>query len=140
VKNIPQKSRVVLDTNIVISALIFGGVPQKVTDHIVDKAFRPVMSEELMTELRRVVTEKFPRARHELEIYEKLLRRYAVWVVLGNRRVVVSRDPDDDKFIETALVGECQYIVSGDNDLLSLKKYQNIKIISASEFLSLIKE
>lgn len=91
-----------------------------------------------MSELRRVIIEKFPRARHELEIYEKLLRRYAVWVPLGNQTIVVSRDPDDDKFIETALAGGCRYIFSGDKDLLDLVSYQDIRVIKATEFLQLL--
>lgn len=139
-KNVQQNNRVVLDTNIIVSALIFGGIPRKVTDLVVDKKFRPVMSEELMTELRRVITEKFPLARHELEIYEKLMRRYAIWVVLGNRRVIASRDPDDDKFIETAVAGDCKYIISGDKDLLTLETYGGIKILSASDFLISIEQ
>ncbi len=136
-QNNQQKVKIVLDTNIVVSALIFGGVPRKVTDLIVDKAFRPVMSEELMTELRRVITERFPRARHEIEIYERLLRRYAIWVPLGSQTVVVSRDPDDNKFIETALVSDAEYIVSGDKDLTELKQYDQVKIIKLAEFLKL---
>lgn len=138
-KSVKPKIRVVLDTNIIISALIFGGIPRQVTDLIVDKAFRPVSSEELMTELRRVISERFPRARHDLEIYEKLIHKYAIVVPLGNQTVVVSRDPDDDKFIETAIVGNCQYIVSGDKDLLDIKTFNNINIVSAIEFLRIIR-
>ena len=138
-QNTQAKFRVVLDTNIIISALIFGGEPRKVTDLIVEKTFRPVMAEELITELRRVVIERFPKARHELEQYEKLLRRFAIWVPLGNHRVSISRDPDDDKFIETAVAGKCQYIVSGDKDLLVLKAYKDIEIVNATDFLKIYK-
>jgi putative PIN family toxin of toxin-antitoxin system len=96
------------------------------------------MSEELMTELRRVIVERFPRARPQLEIYEKLLRRYAIWVPLGNDTIAISRDPDDDKFIETAMTGSCQYIVSGDKDLLDLKAYDGVKIVNATKFLQVV--
>ena len=51
--------------------------------------------------------------------------------------VRVCRDPDDNKFIECALDGQCNYIVSGDKDLLDIKRFKNIRIISVSEFLGL---
>jgi uncharacterized protein len=109
-----------------------------VTDLIAHKAYRPVMSEEIMTELRRIITEKFPSAIIELKIYEKLLRLYAIWVPLGSQTVTVCRDPDDNKIIETAVIGKCQYIVSGDKDLLVLQVFQDIQIVKPADFLKLI--
>src|SRR6266498_3776619 len=119
VKNSP-KTRIVLDTNILISALVFGGTPRLVTDLISEKLARPVMSPEIMTELRRTITEKFPDFIPGLGKYEKLLTRYADWVSLGGRTITISRDPDDNRVIETAMLGKCQYIISGDKDLLSI--------------------
>ncbi len=87
-----------------------------------------------MTELRRVITAKFPRHVPGILKYEKLLKRYAIWVKLGSQTVSVSRDPDDDKFIEAALLGGCTYVVSGDNDLLDLKSYRGIKFVTPSNY------
>ena len=53
-------------------------------------------------------------------------------------RVAVCRDPDDDKFISCAIDGQCYYVVSGDKDLLTLKKYRHVKIVTVSEFLELL--
>ncbi len=48
----------------------------------------------------------------------------------------ICRDPDDNKFIDCACDAKCIYIVSGDKDLLSVKKYNNVKIVTVAEFLS----
>ena len=59
-------------------------------------------------------------------------------VIVPERKISVCRDPDDDKFISCAIEGKCLYIVSGDNDLLSLGKIKNIKVVTISEFLKLL--
>ena len=135
VKNAKNKPRIVLDTNILVSALVFGGTPREVTGLIAKKAVIIVMSEETLTELRRIIAVKFPKFIPKTAQFEKLLRRYARWVPLGNHTVTMCRDPDDNTFIETALAGNCDYIVSGDKDLLSLKRYEHIQIISPAGFL-----
>ena len=134
-KNEPQKIRAVLDTNVLISALVFGGTPREVTDLIAQKTFRPVMSEEILSELRRIIVTKFPEYSLLVESYEKLLRRYAIWIPLGSKTIMVSRDPDDNKVIETAVIAKCHFIVSGDKDLLVLRAYSDIKIVKPIEFL-----
>ncbi|MBR3355647.1 MAG: putative toxin-antitoxin system toxin component, PIN family [Oscillospiraceae bacterium] len=60
-----------------------------------------------------------------------------VSVIEPSSHVRVCRDPDDNKFIECALDGQCNYIVSGDKDLLDIRHYKNIRIITVSEFLGL---
>jgi predicted nucleic acid-binding protein len=52
---------------------------------------------------------------------------------------VVAADPDDDKFLECALVGGASYIVSSDHHLRDLKEYEGIKIISVQEFLTIVR-
>ena len=135
----PHKIKAVLDTNVLVSAFVFGGVPRQVTDMIPEKLFWPVMSEEIMSELRRIILAKFPQHASGLPLYEKLLRNYAMWVPLGAATVTVCRDPDDNKIIETALLARCQYIVSGDNDLLAIGAYNGVKILNPIEFLDALK-
>ena len=74
----------------------------------------------------------------QLDLLEASLRRDAEMVGLGNHTISISRDLDDDKFIETAVAGNCQYIVSGDKDLLDIGAYQDVKIVKPAAFLQLI--
>jgi len=60
-------------------------------------------------------------------------------VIPARSRVKVCRDPDDDKFISCAIDGQCYYIVSGDKDLLFLKEQQQVKIVTVSEFLDILR-
>lgn len=132
-----KSPRVVLDTNVFISALVFGGKPREVTELLVD-TITVVYAHEILTEIRRIIHLKFPAFNEDLERLEKLLERDALRVELGSSLVTISRDPDDNKFIETAIIGDCQYIVSGDKDLLAIGSYKNIRIIKPAEFLELI--
>ena len=88
-----------------------------------------------MSELRRIITSKFPEHIPGIARYEKLLRKYAIWVPLGSHIITVSRDINDDAIIETAVIGKCSYIISGDKDLTVLKNYQDIKIVTPADFL-----
>jgi len=133
-----QKTRVVFDTNVLVSALVFGGTPRAATDLIAGKIVRPVMSEEIMTELRRIISAKLPKHVPGVARYEKLLRRYAIWVPLGSQVATAPRDPADNAVIETALIGRCQFIVSGDKDLLVLGAYDDVRIVNPAEMLKLI--
>lgn len=134
-----QKSRVVFDTNVWLSALVFGGRPDEVLQLFIDGSITVVVSEECLSELRRKLVQKFPLFLLSLNLLEASIRKDAELVQLGRQPVQASRDKTDDKFIETALIGHCSYIISGDNDLLTLKHYQNISIVSSSEFLELFK-
>ena len=137
-KRIPNSARVVIDTNVIVSALVFGGKPRKVIDLVADDAVELVVAEEMLTEVRRIITNKFPEFLVDLAKLEKLLEVDAIWVKLGFVAISASRDADDDKFIEAAVVGDCQYIVSGDKDLLDLRLYKNIQIINPTDFLELV--
>lgn len=135
-----KRLRVVLDTNVLISALVFGGKPRQVTDVLAEKKIDIVIAEEILTELRRKVRAKFPIFIEELLRLELLLNRYAERVLLGSIRVSICRDEEDNRIIETAMIGHCQYIVSGDKDLLSLKSYGNIRIIKPAVLLEMYGE
>lgn len=138
-KNAANNVRIVVDTNLFISAIVFGGLPRKLLDLVAEDRVIVVIAEEILTEIRRIIAVKFSAFLPDLAKVERLLDEYAVWVRLGTISLSVSRDSDDDKFIETAIVGNCQFIVSGDRDLLDLKMYKGVKIVNAAEFLSLVK-
>ena len=60
-------------------------------------------------------------------------------IIPAQSQVHVCRDPDDDKFVSCAIDGQCYYIVSGDKDLLTLKEYSDVKIVTVSVFFELLK-
>jgi len=132
------KPQVVIDTNVWISGLIFGGTPAKVIDYFVDGSIVVITSEELLSELRRKINHRFPLFVPQLPLLEASIREKAIVVALGSRRVTASRDKDDNKFIETALNGNAGYIISGDKDLLVLRSFEHITILKPAEFLKLI--
>ena len=55
--------------------------------------------------------------------------------IVPSSQIHVCRDPDDDKFLDCAVDGDCVFITTGDKDLLSLEEYEGIKIVTAAEFL-----
>ncbi len=126
--------RVVVDTNIIISALVFGGIPQRVMNTVLECGTL-IVSPEILTKAHRIIRTKFPDFISDLKRFEVLAKRDGQKVFLGSHDIVVSRDPDDDMVIETALIGNCQYIVSGDKDLLVLGRYKDIRIITPTEFM-----
>ena len=126
---------IVIDTNVWISGLVFGGKPKQVIELFIDGQVMLVISEELLTELRRKIHQRFPAFAAQLPMLEALIRERAQIVQLGSFFTSISRDRDDDKFIETAIIGQADFIVSGDKDLLDLKRYGTIVILRPAELL-----
>jgi putative PIN family toxin of toxin-antitoxin system len=132
------KLQVVIDTNVWLSGLVFGGNPEQIIRLFIEGAIIVVTSEELLTELRRKVTQKFPLFAPYLSALEVSIREKAIVVQLGTEPVNASRDPDDNQVIETALIGVAKYVVSGDTDLLVLKEYESVQIVKPATLLELL--
>lgn len=133
-----SKPQIVIDTNVWLSGLIFGGKPAKVIELFIDGSIIVVCSEELLSELRRKITGRFPLFLPQLPALEASIRERALIVQIGSLPITASRDEDDNKFIETALIGNASYIVSGDKDLLVLRRYKSVTVIKPAEFLELM--
>ena len=127
--------KVVVDTNVWISALVFGGKPEVILKLFIDGKITVIVSEEIITELRRIITTKFPLYISRLGLLEASIRDDAIIVPLGENTIRVSRDTDDNKIIETAVKGKADYIISGDDDLLVIKNYESTGILKPSNFL-----
>jgi hypothetical protein len=132
-----KELRVVLDTNILISALIFTGVLSKIVNLWKHGSVVPVLTKETFNEFREVLNyPKLSLTKTEINlILEEEILPYFEVVKVARSVKEVCRDRQDDKFISCAIAARADYIVSGDEDLLVLKKYGQTKIISASEFL-----
>lgn len=129
--------RVVVDSNVWISALVFGGNPRRVFERIVKEGYTLIVSEEIITETRRILTAKFGDFADDFEDLILALQLRLVYVRLGAVQVQASRDPDDNVVLETAILGEAAYIISGDKDLLVLGQLKDICIVTPSNFMSL---
>lgn len=127
--------RIVIDSNVWISALVFGGNPRKIFEQVISSGWAIIVSEKIFTEVRRVLSVKFPNFLDDFEAFQSLLRSNIVMVELGRLTISVCRDDDDNRVIETAVIGESLNIITGDRDLLVLGKYKQIVIVSPSDFL-----
>ncbi|MDZ4200249.1 MAG: putative toxin-antitoxin system toxin component, PIN family [Kiritimatiellia bacterium] len=140
--------RTVLDANIVISALIrTDSAPGRILRAAVEgTTVRMLTSEPLLAELR--ATLDYPRLQRYLkmsaqdrEAFVTLLEQVADPVRIADHPAPgICRDPDDELYLQTALAGRADYVVSGDSDLLDLKAVEHIPIISPAEFERLLIE
>ncbi len=127
----------VFDTNSLISALL---IKTSVSRRAFDKAldyYQILLSDETVAEFDDVAgREKFDKylEEGEREGFEELLHREARFVEV-TETVEASRDPDDDKFLELAVVGEAEVVVSGDKDLLVLDPFRGIRIVRPRAFV-----
>jgi uncharacterized protein len=129
--------RVVLDTNVVVSALLFTGISSKLVALWQDDVITVLVSRGILEESLRVLSyPKFKLSEGDIKglIQEELLP-YVETVKPGRRLPVVDRDPSDDKFVECAVTGKARVIISGDKDLLSIGRYQRILIQTPAQFL-----
>jgi len=132
-----EVKKIVLDTNILVSALLFKRELSKIVDLWKEGRIIPVVSKETFEEFRRVLEyPRFSLTNTEIKsiIEEEVLPFFKVTEITDQVRDV-CRDPDDDKFISCAISASADFIVSGDKDLCSLSKYKSVRIINVKDFL-----
>ena len=128
----------VVDTNVLISALIGSGNSRKIIRAFSNKKFILVISNELVKEFNLSASK--PRLSHRVTdenrtVLDSLIKELA-HVVHPKESIVVSRDPKDNIVLETALAGDADFIVTGDKDLLVLKSFQGIPIVTPKIFVA----
>lgn len=125
--------RLVLDTNVLIAAFIARGSCAELFEHCA-RHHVLVTSDFILAELREQLVGKFKFSRVEVsEVVMLLLSRMLV-VQPANLSARVCRDPDDDEIIATAVAGNCECIITGDKDLLVVKRFSGIEILSPRDF------
>lgn len=127
---------VVVDTNVWISGLFWHGVPKEVIDRFEEQKITPCFSAETFVEWE----EKIPLAAslfNNLPVYvryRRLIIKRAMFV-RPQEHVTVCRDPKDNQFLDVAVASNAQFLVTGDKDLLSLKKFRTTRILTPRRFL-----
>jgi putative PIN family toxin of toxin-antitoxin system len=128
--------RIVVDTNVIVSALVFGGLPRRVFEAAEDGRCEFYYSAEIQGETRRVLRDKFGWDEDRLDRYLPALWNMGERVTAHRRINAVKDDPDDNRILECALAAGAEVIVSGDGHLLRLTAYEGITILTPRSFLT----
>lgn len=128
--------KIVVDTNIVASAMFFGGRPRELLEMIVARKIDAYASPDIIAEYQETADELCSRFPDKPIFLPLTAIISAMKMVNPTSAIEICRDPDDNKFIECAVDAQCIYIVSGDKDLLTLGSYSKVRIVTVTEFLS----
>jgi putative PIN family toxin of toxin-antitoxin system len=129
-------ARVVVDTNILVSALGWRGAPHRLVQACLAGRHQLLLSPAILSELAKVL--RYPKLGFkpgEILAYLETLGEAAEMVTPAIRLEIVKEDPDDDKFLECALEGRAQALVTGDSHLANLVQFEGIPILTAADFL-----
>ncbi len=127
--------RVVLDTNVYISGLLWRGRPYQCLLLARSGIIKAVYCDSMLAELTEKLREKFGFSENRIHAVAYDYRRTCERVTVSERLKVVADDPDDDKFVECAVAASAAVIVSGDQHLLTLWRYREVEVVTASEFI-----
>jgi putative PIN family toxin of toxin-antitoxin system len=128
--------KVVLDTNILISAVVFGGKPREILKQAIAGKIRLAVSEPIIEEIRDVLgRDKFGYPAPMIHFIIGELESIAEFVEPREKIEIIEKDVEDNRILECAVAFGADVIISGDNHLLELKIYNGIRIVRASDFL-----
>ncbi len=127
--------RVILDTNIIISSAL-GGALVLVLEKWDEGKFTVIVTTDVVSEYFEVLNRpKFKLTQETIDKITRYIYQFSEFVVPEEQIRFIEDDPKDDKFLEAAVAGKVDLIVSGDNHLLALKEFRSIPIVSGREFL-----
>ncbi len=129
--------RVVLDTNTPVSALLFSGTASRLVPLWQSRRITVLVSKAILQEYLRVLAyPKFGLPEDEVRaLVEEETLPFVETVVIKHRFAIVRRDPEDNKFLDCAVGGRAEYLVTGDKDLLALGSHRKTMILTVGEFL-----
>ena len=129
-------THVTLDSNIYISALVFGGKPMRLLEMAAEGGICVAISDAILAEVQRILLTKFgwsvERVGAAIDTIGTITERAAPTELLE----VVTSDPDDNRVVECATAAGSAFIVSGDRHLLALEGFGGIRVVTAATFLS----
>jgi len=128
--------RVVYDTNVLISGLFWDGPPRELIKKAIDGQVELVVSEFILKELAETLLDSFGLFEKEVSSILEKVGAISI-IVCPAKSLHLVRDKDDNRILECAVEGECDYLVTGDSDLLSLREHHGVRIVSPRDFLDL---
>ena len=125
---------IVIDTNVIISGIFFGGYPRKILETVADKQISAYATTEIINEYYEIIDEMIKRKQGRINnsVLSQLVSKLKI--IQSSSSVNICRDSDDNKFIECAIDANALYIISGDKDLLDIQKFNNIQIVNTKFF------
>ena len=130
--------KIVLDTNVFVSGIFFSGPPFQILQAWKERKIQFVLSQEIVSEYQRVaeaLANKYTIV--DISGIIELVTIYSEIVETDGYEIIECEDPDDNKFVECAMAGNCKTIVSGDKHLLKLSGFQNINVLTPRKFVDL---
>ena len=128
--------RVVIDTNVLISGFYWSGIPKRIINLWLKGKFKLYVSPGTAAELISLLI-RFGVPQTKIRNIKKILIAHSVRII-PKQKVTLCRDPKDNQFLELCLAASADYLVTGDKDLLVLKKFHQTQIFSPKQFLGKI--
>jgi uncharacterized protein len=133
--------RVTPDTNILVSGLVFRrGKPHQLLRMALDGVVSMIVSQAIIDETTGVLARKFGASIDDIAEAKAIIADAARTITPTVQLDVVKEDPPDNRILECAVTAGADYIITGDKDLLRLRRYDSINIITVSEFLELLQK
>jgi putative PIN family toxin of toxin-antitoxin system len=126
--------KAVFDTNVLVAAFVTEGVCAKLLGRARRKQLNLVISPFILKEFENVLLKKFSASKEQIRTAAKLISEAAQIVSHASMASGICRDPDDDQILSCALSAEADYLVTGDSDLLQLKEFHGIRIVTPAAF------
>ena len=130
--------KIVLDSNIIIAAFSSRGLCASVFELCLDR-YTIMISDFILSEVSRILQDRFKMPPTNVKTILNYLKEFCIVASYNKLQKRICRDPFDDEILALAISNGVDYIITGDKDLLDLKDYQSIKILSPRQFWTIAK-
>lgn len=137
--------KIVLDTNIWLSALFWEGEANKLIETLISKKYKIIITENILSEIIEVINkeEKFQRfikdKKQKIEDLIRTIIHHSNLIETNTKIGLIKEHPKDNIILEAAFDGKAEYIISYDNHILNMLEFRGVKILNPREFLDLLK-
>ena len=131
--------KIVVDANVFISSFFWGGNPRRIVERIIAGLDVLFITKEILDEIEDVIRRpKFHASKDKIHYLINSIEELGNRITAKNKIENANKDKDDNKYIECGIAASVDYIISGDNHLLEIGKYENIEIIDARKYLEIV--